>query len=885
MSIPLLTTKLYVPPARPDLVPRPHLIERLIAGLDRKLTLVSAPAGFGKTTLVVEWLVGTGRRFVWLALDEGDNDPVRFVAYLIAALQGIDERIGGTTQDLLGSPQVLAVDLVMTALINDIAAAPEPFVLVLDDYHDIRMEWIHQAVEFLIAHQPPQLHLVLTTRTDPPLSLPRLRVRGQVTEVRAEDLRFSAAESAAFFDQALDWTLDADLVATLEARTEGWVAGLQLASLALRPSLSARAEDANAIRDFVAAFGGSHRHVIDYLADEVLAHLPGEVRHFLCQTAILDRMTAPLCDAVTGREDSDVLLKQLEQDNLFLTALDGRREWYRYHALFADFLRTELDPQAQAALHLKAADWYAGQSLLPEAVGHALASGDLDRAAQAIALAADDAFQTASIATLAGWLDALPDETVRAHTELAMYKGFVLFLTDRRSEAATYAEAAEQHALADLSPSGWGRLYSLKAHVALCVDTPQAAIRQSREALECLDENDAVFRDLVLNVLGQALEMEGDVVAAADVYREGFDLRRQTGNQLGTLIVLTNLAFALNELGQRRQAIVPCRQIVEEKIGQSGQGPSLAEGAYLAWSFLSLEANELRQAREQAQRALALCQQAHVVDGVLWAQSVLARVHLADGAFDAMRETCQKAYQLAVPANQGIHRSRFAALEAQASLQQGDLDAAVRWAREAGLSPDRVPHRWDEFTYHVYVRLLLAQQRTAEAQRLLAGMERAARQGKRQRSLLTTFLQQALVYHALGEREQSLACVEDALRLAAPQDYFRAFLDEGPPLLGLLSPVRHIAPAFVNGLLGVSPGEETGARDGGFALSPLLEPLTDREQEILRLIAAGRSNPEIANLLYLSLNTVKWHAKNLYAKLGVSSRVQAIARAQELDLL
>ena len=877
--MPLLQTKLHIPSTRPELVRRPRLLERLNEGLHRKLTLISAPAGFGKTTLVIEWLNGAGLPLTWLSLDKDDNDPVRFLTYLVAALRGIDAGIGQATQGLLGAPQVPAVDLAMTSLINGIAAVSQPFALVLDDYQHICTEWIHKAVEFLIVHQPSQMHVVLVTRTDPPLPLPRLRVRGQVTEIRAEDLRFATAETVAFLSQTLGVTLGAEVIDALESRTEGWIAGLQLASLALQGLPSMQEEATDAIAGFVAAFRGSHRHVIDYLADEVLAQQPGEIRRFLCQTAILDRLTAPLCDEVTGREDSQDLLRQLEQANLFLAPLDDRRQWFRYHALFADFLRTELDPETRTALHLKAAHWFAAQDLLPEAVKHALASGDVDYAAEVIALAAEEAFRTASIATLSGWLEALPDESVRARAELATYKGLVLFLSDRRDEAATYADAIDPVSLSEAPPSSRGRVYTLQAHVALCNNTPDTVVQLARRALDCLDDGDAVFRDLTLNVLGQALEFEGDVASAADVYRDAFMLRRKTRNQLGTMVVLTNLAFSLNELGRRREAVELCKQVVEERMPQPGRGFSLTEGAYLPWSLLSLEANELSLAHKQAARALPLCQQARVADGVRWAHFVLARVHLANGEVDEMSEVCREEGRLATQASRSMHAAWFAALEAQASLQQGDLAAAARWAEEAHLSPSDVPHRWSEFSYFVYVRLLVAQARLVEAQALLATMERYAVQGERQRSLITVYLLQALAFLALDDDPQALARVEAALRLSAPQDYRRAFLDEGPAILALLPGVRHVAPAFVDSL------QPSGERSIRPPQGVLVEPLTDREAEILRLIAAGRSNPDIADSLYLSLNTVKWHAKNLYGKLGVSSRVEAITRAQELDLL
>jgi len=422
-------------------------------------------------------------------------------------------------------------------------------------------------------------------------------------------------------------------------------------------------------------------------------------------------------------------------------------------------------------------------------------------------------------------------------------------------------------------------MYSLQAHMALCNGTPDTVVQLARRALDCLDEGDAVFRDLTLNVLGQALEIKGDIASAADVYRDAFMLRRKTGDQLGTMVVLTNVAFALNELGRRREALELCQQVVEERTPQPGHRFSLTEGAYLPWSLLSLEANELGLAHKQALRALSLCRQTHISDGTRWAQFILARVHLATGEIDAMGEVCREERRLAIQANRNIYAARFAALEAQASLQQGDLAAAARWAEEAHLSPSDVPHPWNEFPYFVYARLLVAQARPAEAQTLLATMEHNAAQSERQRSLITVYLQQALAHRALGDDKQALARVEEALRLSAPQDYHRAFLDEGPALLALLPRVRHSAPAFVDSL------QPSGER----SIRPLqgapVEPLTDREAEILRLIAAGRSNPEIAEVLYLSLNTVKWHAKNLYGKLGVSSRVEAITRAQELDLL
>ncbi len=878
MAAPLLATKLYIPPVRSELVSRPRLIERLNAGVDRKLTLISAAAGFGKTTLVAEWLSRVERPCTWLSLDKGDNDPVQFVTYLIAALQKVDAGMGQAALGLLGAPQLPPTESLITLLINDMAAAPQPFVLVLDEYDTIQTESIHQAVEFLIEHQPPQVQLVLVTRQDPPLPLPRLRVRRHVVEICEEDLRFTADEAGDFLNQALGLDLDPQIIAALEARTEGWIAGLQLAAL------SVQGRPAERIAEFVELFSGSHRHVIDYLAEEVLTQQSDEIRDFLCQTSILDRLTGPLCDEVTGRSDSKEVLRQLDGANLFLVPLDDQREWYRYHRLFADFLRTELDAETQASLHSRAARWLVGHGLLSEAVKHALASGDLDRAAGVIALASEEAFRSGSLTTLQGWLDALPDEVVRGDSDLATYQGCLSFFTGQTSQAGTYVDAAEQSLPPDATPASRGRLLSLKSHLALCADDLDATVQLSREALACLDVSDTLFRNLTSNLLGQVLEAKGDVLAAADVYREALHGERGVGNEVGALVVLFNLVLALNELGRRREAVVVCRQAVEGAASQPGRALPVTEGIYLAWSLLSYEANELDQAREQVVRALDQAERVNMADGILWGRLILARVHLAQGDLGAARQVAREGRQYG--ADLDVYEGKrqwFAAIETQVNLLEGDLATAARWAQAAGLNPADTPHLWDELQYLAYVRVLLAQNRLEDAQSLLETMERSASQGERRRKLITIYLLQAVAHQAAGYTQQAVTHVEKALDLAAPEDYRRAFLEEGPAIVDLLPRVRHLAPGFVSQVL-----DAASAQGGGLPVpqaQALVEPLSERELEILRLIAAGRSNPEIAELLYLSLNTVKWHAKNLYGKLNVGSRIEAVARAQELELL
>jgi LuxR family maltose regulon positive regulatory protein len=874
----LLTTKLHVPPVRPDLVSRPRLMKRLDEGLDRALTLVSAAAGFGKTTLIAEWLGGIQRPFAWLSLDEGDNDPIRFVTHLVGALQQVDESIGQDALNLLGSPQSPRVQTVATLLVNDIAAVPESFVLVLDDYHLIHADSIHEGTAFLLDHQPGQLHLVLVTRQDPPLPLPRFRVRGQMLEVGEEDLRFTADEAGAFLTTSVRQDMDSHIVHALEARTEGWIAGLKLAAL----SVQGRSPQHTAA--FVEAFSGSHRHVIDYLAGEVLAQQSAEIRDFLCHTSILDRFTAPLCDALTGRSDSREMLKQLEDANLFLIPLDDQRRWYRYHHLFADFLRTELDAQTMASLHTTASNWLEAHDLLPDAVKHALAAEDVEQAARVVGLACDEALRSGSIATMQAWLDALPQDLLRSHSDLATFKGLTLFFTGHLDEVSDFAGAAAASLPDDATRSARGRLLSLQAHVALCTDPPHTTASVAREALEWLGADDVVYRSLVLNILGQVLELQGDLRAAIEVYRETVRGKQRAGDQVGALVVRTNLVFALNELGRRREAVDVCQEVIEEGSPSAGQNSIMAQGINLAWSLLSYEANELEQARDQVTRALSHADRVNITDGILWARLILCRIQLAPGELDAARKLARDSRQYA--ANLDVYDVKvrwFAALEAESWLLAGELHRVGRWLEESQFSPIDAPHHWDELPYLTYVRLLLAQGQLDDAQTALAGMERAAEAGSRQRKLITIYLLQALAHLARGRSQEPLDLVEKALRLAAPEDYLRAVLDEGPRIIDLVRRVRHRSPDFVDRVLAASSPQIASQPAGGMV--GLIEPLSERELQVLRLMAAGRSNPEIADLLYLSLNTIKWHAKNLYGKLNVSSRMAAVSRARELELL
>jgi LuxR family maltose regulon positive regulatory protein len=870
----LITTKLYIPTPRQKYIRRSPILEILEQSLDHKLTLVAAPPGYGKTTQLSIWAQENELPTAWLSLDADDNDLSLFYQYLVAALQTIEPQIGQAALAQLKSPQAPSKRAILSTLINDLSPVEQPFALILDDYHWIEGQSVHSSLTYLIDHQPEQMHLLIASRSDPPLQLSRLRARGQLLEVRQADLRMKPAEADEFLKESMGINLTKVQVAALETRTEGWIAGLQLAALSLRGRKD--------LDQFIDTFGGSHRYVIDYLADEVFSQQPVEIQSFLNQTAVLDRFCAPLCDAITGRQDSAEILRQLEESNLFLIPLDDQRNWYRFHHLFIDYLRTTSSNPDQEKLHSKASQWFLENLLYGEAIKHARAANDLTALALAVSRAAPQAFEQGRVSQLSSWLNSLPEETLLADSQLATYQGFLTFFSNSPELAKPFALAAQQNLPTRPAASLQGQLMSLQAHLALCFDDLDTAIHHSRESLEYLEDDDFFFRNLTLNVLGQVLEMKGEVPSAAEIYQQAFITGKKAGDQLGLLVILTNLVFSLNELGLRSQALDFCEQLAASQEWQPTGGLDMLDGVYLPWSLLTFEANQLETAEEQVARALRGLEQVNIAQGKLWGQYILARIHLARLDFDKMQSVTARGKQLARRVgSQQVHYAWFETLEAQASLQQGDLLAVEHWAAEKQLSPGAKPHHWHEHQYFTFTRLLLAQEKWEDAERLLQSMETRAAQEQRNRKLITIYLLQALLGAHQSQVEHANEHLQKALALAEPQEYRRAFLDEGPEIIGLLPGVRHYSPQFVDQLLGQSPQDHppTPQYLQGY------EPLSDRELEILRQVARGYSNRQIAEALYVTLGTVKKHLNNIFGKLQASNRTQAAARARELGLL
>jgi LuxR family maltose regulon positive regulatory protein len=900
MAVSLLTTKLYIPRVRPELVPRPRLIEQLNAGLHRKLTLISAPAGFGKTTLVGEWAHSVGakqaapQRVAWISLDEGDNDPVRFWAYFVAALQTVEPDVGEGVLSAFQAPQPPPIESVLTALINEIAVIPGHFVLVLDDYHLVTAQSIHDAVAFLLDHMPDTMHLVIATRADPPLPIARLRGRGQLTELRQTDLRFTPDEATAFLNQVMGLELLTNDVAALAARTEGWIAGLQMAALALQAALSMQGRDDAS--EFVAAFTGSSRYILDYLLEEVLYRVPEHVQAFLLQTSVLDRMCATLCNAVLGDEaNSQEILQYLESGNLFVVPLDDRREWYRYHRLFADLLRQRLrqtHPDRVSVLHRRASAWFERNGLMTEAIDHALAAEDLERAADLIEQNAEATLMHGEVATFLRWVGALPDGLVRARPALSvLYAWMLLWQGQSLKLIESLLRDAEE---GDECVSG--RATALRGLIAGLRGQTERTVELCSLALEQLPEEDRFVRPLALWLL-RAIELAGgkgkaDTQALDDVLR----MSQSAGNVMLSVMIACNRAEILMRQGQPHEAAATYQQAVELATSVQGRRIPIAGQALVGLGELSREWGELDAAERYLVEGIELAEQWTEV-GPLEAYIALARVRWARGDMESAWDALRKAQELAEKYDlTDLDDLSVAMFQAWMQVSQGDLEPARRWAEERDLfkyvdtplreeAGDSYDHRMRKYELLVLARLLTAQGRPDEALTLLESLVPVAEWRGRPGMLIEIHMLQALAWQARGDTDQAMAALERAISLAEPEGYVRTFVDEGEPMTELLHEAaeRGIAPGYVNKLLAtldVSKYEGLGKPP-----QPLLEPLSERELEVLRLLDTHLSSTEIAEELCISANTARFHIKNIYGKLGVHRRSDAVQRARELGLL
>jgi LuxR family maltose regulon positive regulatory protein len=932
MSEPLLLTKLYIPPPRPKIVLRSRLIDRLNEGMLCKLTLISAPAGFGKTTLVSEWIstltpessyarspspIGSGQgvRVAWLSLDEGDNAPTSFLAYLVAALQmlelskveGIAANIGKGVLAVLQPPQPPPIESILTILLNEITTVPDNIVLVLDDYHVIDSKPIDNALTFLLEHLPPQMHLVITTREDPSLPLPRYRARGQLTELRAADLRFTPAEAADFLNQVMGLNLAVEGIAALEARTEGWIAGLQLAAISMRGHQDAAS--------FIQSFTGSHHFVLDYLVEEVLQQQSESIQTFLLRTSILDRLCGPLCDAVLGSPSASgqetagqETLEYLEHANLFIVPLDNERRWYRYHHLFGELLRKRLGqslvPGEIAGLHIQASKWYEQNGFPPDAIHHAFAVEDFERVAKLAELNWPAMNESVQSIKWLGWLKKLPEEIIRARPVLCVNCAWA-FLNAGELEAAEAKMQDAEYWLEPTTVTGEKSdassiemvvvdeeqfkslpvvLATARAYHAQAIGDISGTIKHAQRVLDLSSEGDSRLPGVASSLLGLAQYASGNLDAAYRAFSDGLASMDPYAAISGNF-VLAGIKLAQGQLNTAFSIYEKALRLVLE---HGEPMPLGTEELYSGISELHRERGDLETAAQDLLTGRKLGEQVELPDWQHRWYIAQARLHETkgdlDGALDRLEEAERRYVRTPVPIIRPI-----AALKTRIRIAQGKIAEALDWVHTRDLSVDDDVSYLREFEHMTLARVLIAQEKRGlvdgsihDAQGLLERLLQAAEEGRRMGSVIEISTLLALAHGAQGDIPLALASLERALTLAEPEGYLRLFVDEGNPMAVLLQEAaKHgIAPNYVRQLLAAF-----GKAEGRTSVTQLLiEPLSERELEVLRLLGTELTGPEIARELMVSLNTMYSHTKSIYNKLGVNNRRMAIRRAEELHL-
>ncbi len=896
----LLATKLYIPSLRPERVERPRLLARLDLGLQRgmRLLLISAPAGYGKTTLVREWIEHQGCPAAWITLDEADNDTVRFLHYLITALQSIQADGGADALALLHASQGQNTADVLTILLNALAAAPQKRLVVLDDYHAIQLPAIHEAVTFFAEHLPPQVHLVIASRADPPLPLPRLRSRGQIVEIRQRELRFTADEAAAFLENSAGIELPAEQVAALHARTEGWVSGLQLAAISLQNIAQQKQTDAV---EFIQNFTGSDHYILDYLIEEVLQRQSEPIQKFLVYTSVLNQLCGPLCDAILQTQlpiPSQQVLENLEHANLFIVPLDNHRGWYRYHHLFLDLLNQRLQqlyPQEIPGLQRAACEWYAQNGFAGQAIEHAQAAGAYSRAAELIEKSTETLLMRGEVLTFLRWVEHLPAGEIAARPRLNLYYAWAQI---QRGDSLEAIEAQLQ-GIEKIDGLG-GITAPFKAFLALFKGQFSQASDLSRLALEQLSDDETLLRNMAAFLQATTYAMEGKTLNATQALEEAARASQRAGNLFLATSILCDLAELQRKLGALDLAEMQFRRALQWATDANDKPLLIAGQALAGLGFLAMERNDLEEAQRLLQQAVALSDQWVHFDRI-YAYLYMEQLLEVQGDFAGARQMIARLREFAGSTQLTQVDDRMVDFcEARLHLRMGEVALAQQWARQAGLEGDlasitgKPAQAYDEqrlrkYEYAVLAHLWLAQEHYAEALELLQQLAELADQAQRPVLGMEAGLLAALAYQGLGQVEPAAEKLCAALAFGQAHGFMRIFLDQGPAMERLLRTVRpSLAPpalrAYADHLLAAfSPPE--AARLPQAEAPGLPEPLSQRELEVLRLLPSSLSSTEMAGRLVVSVNTLRSHLKSLYAKLNAHSRYEAIERAKELHLL
>lgn len=900
----LLATKLHVPRPPRAFVSRARLLGRMEEPLPRGVILVCAPAGSGKSALLADWARQRDQQVGWLSLDGGDNDPVRFWRHVIGAVDGVRPGMAEQISPLLGSPSP-SLEAVAGELINALAAQPGQVWLILDDYHVIDAEDVHSSVVFLLEHAPPELRVVLAGRVDPPLPLARWRARGRLAQLTAADLRFTEEEAASLLREAVTPELDRDAVAVLVARTEGWAAGLQLAALSLhgRPHVG----------DFVEQFSGSHRYVLDYLTEEVLEGQPPDIQQFLVETSVLEGLTGPLCDAVTGRTDGQEMLEAVEGANLFLMPMDEERGWWRYHRLFADLLRARLQrrhPERAATLHRRAGMWLEAQGSASEAVGHALAAGDGPWAAGLVERHAEAFIMCGEQATVQRWISALPLEELGARPRLLAAQARLAILRGRLEAAASTLEAAER-ALPEATDdpyepsvdSGVSALTNVAAVIAVdrallanLRGDPDEANRFADAARARLGDGEWMLDALARTHLATAEWLRGRPAEAEFAIAANVARWRSANIQDIAALWSYHLAHIQHAQGRLDAALETCNRTLEGVAADDGPSPPFAGVAHVGMAEVAYQRDDLDTAADHAVRGIALARQFPHAQPLAMGLATLAWIRHATGDSDGARQAMTEAEQVA-PTSVVDLLNPVPAQQARLLLAQGQVTAAERWAAEQGLRTGDAPLYRREPAWLVFARLLLVQGHPDHAVHVLESLHEAATAQRRIGSVIEIQALRALALAGSDNEAAALAALAEALTLASPHQYVRVFADEGPPMAALLgrlvaSQRSDHAPTGVDqvGSLGrivraFRDGSPANGTPPARAIAGLVTPLSPRELEVLHLLATGASNQKIADELFVALNTIKKHVTHIFDKLGAANRTEATARARDLGLL
>ncbi|MBN1220897.1 MAG: hypothetical protein JXM69_18385 [Anaerolineae bacterium] len=880
-----LATKLHIPPTPPSLVPRPRLIQQLNQSIQYKLLLVSAPAGYGKTTMLSDWSQRSEWPVAWVSLDGADNDPIRFWSYVITAL----DKLGADLESILDLLQATHTDSTyhLTGLINALAGISDDFVLILDDYHCIENDSIHTALTFLLDYLPAQMHLILAGRVDPPLPLARWRARGQLMELGIDDLRFSQAETQTLLQQTSNADLSAQDITLLQQCTEGWVAGLHLTALTVAGS-------AESSTSFLNNVSGDHRYIVDYLAAEVLQQQPEPIRNFLLQTAILNHLHAGVCNAVTGRNDSRSILAQIEQRNLFLVPLDGKRQTYRYHHLFADFLRDQLQqtrPDEAPSLHRKAAAWCQQHGDVGQAINHFLSAKDFTQAVQLIEDIAEQSLIRGEMNTLLNWFKLLPEELVCARPKSCLYRAWALTHAGQLAAASQYLALVDQ-----FEPSQTeglkGQRAAIQARLAVIRGNAAQIIDFSEQALRHLPADNLALRSEVSLDMAFACDQDPNCFEKAwQAFEEAIKASQKAGNSRTAMMASYYLAYSRRFHGQLQPAAQLCQHGLQWSQ-QHASGSVSACWVYVGLGELLYEWNNLAEAADHLQHALAMAQQSGEIKVLIYGYTTLAQLLQAQGQSDQALATLQTAENIIQKTDITVMIERIPLDRISLWLRQGQVEHAANWVQAHGLHFN--PQEPASLGNRILIRLAMAQPRTTnkvdEAIDLLNQWRHTAQTYGQTWELIRCLNLLALVYDTLGDETKALDALEEALALAQPLGLVRTFVDEGPAMAALLQKYarRNIATHYVTQLLAAF-GEDTTLTVipllTALPTQPLVEPLRQRELEVLQHISAGRSNKEIADEMILAVSTVKWHLKNIYGKLQVKNRTQALARARELNLL